>query len=78
MKFQKPVNFRPWTEQETAEKIESAKSDIQKYDIQLMMTDKILNQVRQRKKEIQYKIGNKTKYLNQLKKQLEEFKNPQP
>lgn len=73
MKFKKIPFNKKWSSEETEMVISRVQADIAKLNQQQNDVDSRMNVLREEKRSVQIKIGNKTKYLQQLRDQLSGF-----
>jgi len=71
-KFQKVIPKVPWPREVTEAKIKSVWDEIGEFNRMVNQIDRTMSGLLEQKMIIKIKIGNKTKYANQLKAQLEE------
>jgi len=70
MKFDKVVPKAPWPVEKTKDRIFKVQEDIKKDNREMENINSQINVLLVKKRSLQYRVGNKTKYINQLQKQL--------
>lgn len=73
MKFQKLEPKEPWSAEKTQERIDKVLSEIKAMNQEINKINSQLRQTAFRKIVLQSRISDKSKYLNQLRKQKEEI-----
>lgn len=75
MKFQKPENFKHWSEAKTKEQIDRVWKEIKVYNKILNSYDGRISAINEEKRIVGIKISNKHHYIKQLEAQLNEIQN---
>lgn len=73
MKFVRPESYSKWTPEQTKDRIEFIAGEIKAFNQELNNLNSRMNELKNQKRIIGNKVGNKVKYMNQLKRQLFEF-----
>lgn len=73
MKFEKPEKYNTWSPEKTKERIEFVRGEIAAFNQELNKLDSHMNELRNQKRIISFKVSKKERYINQLKNQLLEF-----
>ena len=70
MKFDKKEPKEIWTAKRTRDQILKVRAEVSEYHREMKQIDSDINVLKEKKKQIAYRMSNKDKYLHQLMNQL--------